>query len=664
MVKPRKPRCSEPALRVHWVRCKFARPKGRKLRVIVYARFSTDEQNPRSIEDQVQLCKKFLFSLGLKEEELEIIVIFDEAVSGERLLRDGIDEVRRKINEGWADLVIGEDAGRFFRHTSACIEFVETAVDAGVRIICINDAVDTADEDYWEDRLYEAARHHAKSNKFTSRRIERALAGLWENGYAIGLLKPGYRRKLVEKADQGVEPEDGPKVDEIDPELSAIIHEIFERVAANESCESIADWLTSISFPKTSNSLTSKWSSRNVIALIRREDYRGVQTYRNTQQEKKRRTGRGRSKQRAQEEVWRREMPHLRIVPDWLWTAANKAIDARVRGKRLPGGDGHPLANIPRNSRGPCSDVFVCGICQAKMHLSVRSEGGYRCSAADDRACWNRATCLRRFTDQPIGDAIINRLHDLGPKLDRLLERCADVLGDQMDHDARRSKLTTEIQELEAIIRLLNDRLESVDEPPASTLERIMHRENELFEKKSELEGLAAESRNLAPPTKKEVQDRIAYLVARFSSMNRDARNDLKTLVGRIRAVPHVQFATDKIILRARFEIRLGALLPTRTRATLAGLFHDPDWSRFESIPVEIELCELSTGPKYGVKAFEMSKELGPTAIGKRLGISKRNACLATDYGKKMQIAGVTDPFAELTSEPEKASRWRPRKPK
>jgi len=51
---------------------------------------------------------------------------------------------------------------------------------------------------------------------------------------------------------------------------------------------------------------------------------------------------------------------------------------------------------------------------------------------------------------------------------------------------------------------------------------------------------------------------------------------------------------------------------------------------------------------------------LRPTAIGKMLGMTKRTACIARDYGKALKAAGQTDPYIELTEPPENASRWRP----
>ena len=56
-------------------------------RAAIYARFSTDLQNERSIEDQVSLCRSFA-----NREQLEVVQIFeDRARSGGSILgRDGL----------------------------------------------------------------------------------------------------------------------------------------------------------------------------------------------------------------------------------------------------------------------------------------------------------------------------------------------------------------------------------------------------------------------------------------------------------------------------------------------------------------------------------------------------------------------------------------------
>ncbi len=61
---------------IAWVRIPVDVPKGRRYRVLIYARYSTNEQNPSSIDDQVAFCRRFLDALGLKDAEID--VLFDE----------------------------------------------------------------------------------------------------------------------------------------------------------------------------------------------------------------------------------------------------------------------------------------------------------------------------------------------------------------------------------------------------------------------------------------------------------------------------------------------------------------------------------------------------------------------------------------------------------
>ena len=52
-----------------------------------------------------------------------------------------------------------------------------------------------------------------------------------------------------------------------------------------------------------------------------------------------------------------------------------------------------------------------------------------------------------------------------------------------------------------------------------------------------------------------------------------------------------------------------------------------------------VDLFPMSAGPKYGREALRLKEEgqLGLTAIGRKLGITKRCANLAVKYGKEMR---------------------------
>jgi DNA invertase Pin-like site-specific DNA recombinase len=254
----------------------FRLPEGRRPRVLIQARFSTEEQRQSSIDDQVASCRRFLaenLPSGVGLDDVDIQVIGEPEISGERLRRPGIDQVWAGIDVRQWDVIIAEESSRLYRSMTFAGQFFNAAFDAGIRILCPTDMIDTADED-WPERLTMSQSQHSRANYFNRSRINRALTGLWERGAAIGLLRPGYRRRPSRPA-TATTPAEGPFFDEIDEDQAPIIREIYERVARGEPPWAVGDWLTSVGFRKAPNSQKAEWSAANVIALVRRPDYRG-----------------------------------------------------------------------------------------------------------------------------------------------------------------------------------------------------------------------------------------------------------------------------------------------------------------------------------------------------------------------------------------------------
>jgi len=63
----------QPEPPVRWLKFPIVVTAGRKLRVLIYCRYSTDEQSPRSIDVQIAFCKRFLALLGITDVEFTII---------------------------------------------------------------------------------------------------------------------------------------------------------------------------------------------------------------------------------------------------------------------------------------------------------------------------------------------------------------------------------------------------------------------------------------------------------------------------------------------------------------------------------------------------------------------------------------------------------------
>lgn len=642
----------------------LAVPADRPLRVLIQARYSTEEQRQSSLEDQVANCRRFLadnLPAGVGLDRLAIEVVREPEISGELLNRPGINEVWQGIAAGRFEVLVAEESSRLYRHMTFAGQLFNEAVDAGVRVLCPTDFIDTLDDD-WPERLVMSQSQHSRANFYTRGRIKRSLMGLWQRGAAVSSLRPGYSRR-ASRAATATEPAEGPYFDSVDEAQAVIVREAFDRIAGDEPPWAVAEWLTSIGFPKGSHGQKPEWSASNVIALIRRPDYRGEQIYRTSINKQQLTTGRSRRVRNAADKVLTRDVPNLRIVSDHVWYEANAAIDRRRTRLSVPTGADHPLTGRPRDSRGLLSTIFVCGICGGTMHAEGRNEGGYRCARARKNECWNRTTCVREQAHAAVLDAVVREVMGLAESREALVARVlelhasgGDVAASQRALESEQAKLTTSITDLCLAIEKGGEGMDAL-------VQRLATRERDLKVVQSRLAELAARSQQRRPPpTPDEILRYLETLKADLVAGDRRAGVILRQLLqGPIRAIPFQQFDSPKVVLRAEFNLVLSRSLPA---AVAASMGVEPDGTSpapsLVSRPVVVDLFVPSALARHAVEAHELVETGLPLVkVGEALGISKRQAHLCSGLGARMAVAGVADPFVRLDERPAKVSRWR-----
>ena len=637
---------------------------GRPLRVLIQARYSTEEQRQTSTEDQIANCRRFLadnLPRDIEPDRLAIEVIHEPEISGERMSRPGINEVWAGIAAGRWDLIIAEESSRLYRHMTFAGQLFNTAVYAGIRILCPTDYIDTADDD-WPERLNSSQSSHSRANYYNRTRIKRAHQGLWDRGAAIGSLKVGYRRRPSKPATESA-PAEGPYYDEPDADQVPVVCEVFDRVAGDEPPWAVAEWLTSIGFSKGSHGQKPEWSAANVIELIRRPDYRGEQTFRKRISKQQLTTGRSKLVRNNADAVLTRQAPHLRIVSDHVWYEANAAIDRRRTRLSVPTGSDHPLSGKARDSRGLLSTLFVCGICGGPMHAEGRNEGGYRCARAKNYECWNRTTCLREQAHEAVVAAVAREVMGLADSREQLVARVLELHASGGDHAASQRALQSEESKLSGSIANICLAIEKSGDGIEALVERLASRERDLKVVRSRLAELASQTHDRKPPPTaadilRHLESLQAGLIARDSRAGVILR---QLLVGPIRAIPHRQFDSNKVVLRAEFEIMLSQSLPVMVATAIEGAA-DAALSDLRLVrhPIVVDLFTPSALAAHAVEAYELAETgLSIAKVGAALDASRRQADLCSQLGAKMTAAGVTDPFVRLTERPEKVSRWR-----
>jgi DNA invertase Pin-like site-specific DNA recombinase len=636
------------------------KPSRRRLRIVIYARYSTEEQHESSIADQIKYCRKCLEELGVTD--VEIIEISDAEMSGELRNRPGIDQIWSGVEKPEWDMLVCEDAGRLFRNASACIELIEIAVDSGMRAVCFNDDVDTTKEG-WQDRLRDAAEHHAKANYYTRKRIKRKITALWEQGAAVGKLRPGYLRTPTIPATVG-EPAEGPFFDSVDPTWVQVLNTAFERIADGKPTWLVGRYLKDQGLPGFKDAATKQLAKRT-IGLIRQTLYRGVERYGIQVSQKKLRSGESKQIRNETCKIKTRDMPHLRIVPDVLWYRANAKISARVTPSEHGCGDEHPLFGIPRDSRGPLSNLFFC-VCDHKMYQDGgRQDGSYRCgNSRRNHICWNKASASRKLVHQRLGRAVCDAIFSMADAVSPLVEYVTALYTDDSQRSTCVNQLAADERRLLQQQRRLLTLATSTDTPPESLLTDLNRIELELAETRAEIEEARRELQEFRPEvTREAVETALRESADQILNMDCEVGPLLQRLIpNKIRAVPYLQFGSTNVVLRAEFSMELVNLLPQNLRAALGGNVVDFANARWLApIPISIDLFTIPEVPANAMRAVSLYEDAGLTLdeLAAELGMTRRQAHRAKDLGKAMRAAGITDPYIRLTAPPQAAAHWR-----
>ena len=347
-------------------------------RAAVYARYSTDLQNDRSIEDQIVLCRDFASRNGY-----QVVATFsDRAITGASLIeRDGLLELLAASRRQPAPFValIVEHPDRIARDMADGMDVHRKLTFAGVEIVGVNTggAVSTV-----------AMAVHTLSGQFQreegAKKIRRGLAGVVRSGRAAGGLAFGYR--VVNTFDERGNPVRGLR--EIDLERADIVRRIYAEYLAGPSPRLIAAGLNRDRVPpprgRLWNATTINGYGKRGSGILHNQLYAGLIVWNKNRKLLNPYTGKrvGRPNDAADRQVV--EVEQLRIIDQDTWQAV-QALKASKAGTR------------PEQHRRPVhllSGLLRCSHCGSGMSVKDRDHNGkirVRCSAvAESGSCENR----------------------------------------------------------------------------------------------------------------------------------------------------------------------------------------------------------------------------------------------------------------------------------
>lgn len=388
-------------------------------RAFIYSRYSTDLQNEKSVEDQIELCKTYARRIGLTVIGCE----HDRAKSGAAIFgRPGLGRILDAAKAGRFDVLVSEAPDRISRDMADLAGIHKTLEFCNIEMNCVNGGnMDTL-------RVGMHGMVGQMQREEGAKKVRRGMAGVVRDGRSAGGRAYGYRPILGKPGELEIVEAEG-----------CVIRRIFTAYAAGASPRAIAATLNgeSIAPPrgKNWNASTINGNGKRGHGILRNSLYAGTQIWNRVRMVKDPATGRRVSRVNPETEWQTTAAPHLRIVDQGLFD------QVQMRKASVGGDHAH---SAPR-SRRVLSGLLRCGCCGGGMSIigSDRSGPRIQCSVFKETgACHNGSRFYIEKIEQLVVDAL--RLQLSNPKLIREYVKAYRDERNHIEAEARRGRSTLE----------------------------------------------------------------------------------------------------------------------------------------------------------------------------------------------------------------------------
>jgi DNA invertase Pin-like site-specific DNA recombinase len=354
------------------------------MKVVLYARYSSDSQRDASIADQLRVCRAYAEKQGWRIVE----EYSDHAISGASLLRPGIQALMADGLKGRFQLVLAEAMDRLSRDQEDIAGLFKRMAYAGVKIVTLSEGEVTSLHVGLKGTM------NALFLKDLADKTHRGLRGRVEQGKSGGGNSYGY--DVVKHLAADGDPIRGDRV--VNAAEAAVVRRIFRDYVAGKSPKRIAMDLNREAIPAPGGGdwgfSTLNGNVRRGTGLLNNELYIGRLVWNRQRFVKDPDSGKRQARLNPASDWVIQEVPELRIIDDDLW-AAVKARQQVLTRKR--GDDGTETDTHFRDRRRPkhlFSGLIRCGCCGGGYAMISRDLVG--CSTARNKGtCANRANIRR-----------------------------------------------------------------------------------------------------------------------------------------------------------------------------------------------------------------------------------------------------------------------------
>lgn len=347
---------------------------------VIYARYSSDLQNPLSTRDQIELCRAVAERKGW-----QVVDVFEDPdVKGSTRVRPQLSRLRSGLASGEFQIVLAEGLDRISRDQEDTANFYKACAFANVEIFTVSEGLVS------EIHVGFSSTINAVFLKKLAQNVHRGLTGTVQDGKNGGGRSYGYRVPCYS---------DGARMIgrlEICEEEASVVRRIFEEYANGRSPLHIAAALNAdkIKAPrhKDRNGGSGHWKQNAIngnmargTGILNNSLYVGLRVWNRLQYRLHPVSRKRVSFIRPEAERIVVPVPELRIVSDELWAAVKQRQNAQ-RSQRQANWNGRDRNRLSgsqslRRRKYLLSGLLECGTCGGKMTIAgVGARKRYYCA--------------------------------------------------------------------------------------------------------------------------------------------------------------------------------------------------------------------------------------------------------------------------------------------
>jgi site-specific DNA recombinase len=370
------------------------------MRTAVYARYSSENQRAASIEDQTEVCRRFIERHGWTL----VRTYTDAALSGASRFRPGYQQLLSDLHCGHFDIVVVEALDRLGRKLADVADLHDRCTFAGIKLFTVNVGEITAMHVGMLGTMAQLFLSDLREKTWRGQ-LGRALQGKIPGGKAYGydVVDAGPKARAAGER----------RINEAE---AAVVRRIFREFADGRSPRAIARQLNSDGVPgpggRPWGDTTIRGQADRGTGILNNVVYVGRLEWNRCGYIKDPRTGKRVARPNPPEKWETAEVPHLRIVEDGHWNRVKaRQKDVRIEIGRDAGGN---ALNRAHRRRFLLSGLLFCGCCGGAY--TIVGLDRYGCATRRSKGtCSNAAVIGRREVENRVLAGLKDRL--MAPEL-------------------------------------------------------------------------------------------------------------------------------------------------------------------------------------------------------------------------------------------------------